>query len=37
MVVDVETEVEDVRRRRWWWMLWLWMMWWWMWTRRWKT
>ena len=30
MVVDVDTEVEDVRRRMWWWMPWLWMLLWWM-------
>ncbi|CAF2334373.1 unnamed protein product, partial [Brassica napus] len=31
VVADVDTEVEDVRRR------WLWMLWWWTWKRRWKT
>ena len=31
VVADVDTEVEDVRRR------WLWMLWWWMWKRSWKT
>ena len=40
MVVDVDTEVEDVRRRMWWWMPWwmpwLWMLLWWMWIWRWK-
>lgn len=32
VVVDVDTEVEDVMRRKWWWMLC-----WWMWIRRRKT
>ncbi|KAG5411306.1 hypothetical protein IGI04_007625 [Brassica rapa subsp. trilocularis] len=36
MVVDVDTEVEDVRRRMWWWMPWMWMLLWWMWIRKWK-
>ncbi|KAG5390549.1 hypothetical protein IGI04_032090 [Brassica rapa subsp. trilocularis] len=36
MMVDVDTEVEDVRRRMWWWMPWLWMLLWWMWIQRWK-